>query len=267
MHDELGARMKEQYEQRTKYYLPRRTYTIIRIDGKAFHTFTKGFDRPYDDDLISMMNTAATVLCENVIGCKLAYVQSDEITLVLTDFDKQETQAYFNGNIQKIASITASAATAAFNSKLACYFHDPVVAELGHTHKFTNKGGLKTALFDSRVFTIPDKEEVLNNFIWRQHDAIRNSIQMVASSLYSPKEMHGKNCSVLREMIKERGGNWEALDAQYRQGRIVTKEYYKKEGALRSKWVAKGAFNFVENREDLDKLLKGIYNIEGVENG
>lgn len=112
---DLGNRMKNSYEKRTKNFLPRRTYTIIRLDGKAFHTYTKGLKRPFDMGFINDMNETAKYLCENIQGCKFAYVQSDEISLLLTDFDKITTDAWYDGNIQKIVSVSASLATAFFN--------------------------------------------------------------------------------------------------------------------------------------------------------
>jgi hypothetical protein len=166
MKDTLGDRMKEYYENRTKTYLPRRTYTLIRIDGKAFHTYTKGLNRPFDDQLMDDMDETAIYLCKNIQGAKLAFVQSDEISILLTDFDKLQTSAWFDGNIQKITSVSSSLATAKFN-------------ELRPN---------KLALFDSRVFTIPSKVEVENYFIWRQQDTVRNSISSVAQSLYSSKD-------------------------------------------------------------------------------
>ena len=114
MKDPLGDRMKEQYEHRTRYLLPRRTYTLIRLDGKAFHTFTRGMERPFDHNLMKTMNEVTKYLCENIMGCVLGYTQSDEITLLLTDFQNEKSEAYFDGNIQKIASISAGMASAKF---------------------------------------------------------------------------------------------------------------------------------------------------------
>ena len=173
MKDNLGDRMKDYYESRTKSLLPRRTYTIIRIDGKAFHTYTRGLERPFDDKLINDMDETAKYLCKNIQGAKFAFVQSDEISVLLTDFDKLQTSAWFDGSIQKITSISASLATAKFN-------------ELRPN---------KIALFDSRTFTIPSNVEVENYFIWRQQDTVRNSISSVAQSLYSSKELHKVNVS------------------------------------------------------------------------
>lgn len=206
MHDDLGRRMKSQYEHRTRIFLPRRTYTVVRVDGKAFHTYTRSFSKPFDDDLIQTMDNTAKRLCENIQGAKFAYVQSDEISILLTDFEKITTDAWFDGNIQKIASISAAMATA--------YFNDEISKIAGITNP---------ALFDARVFTIPDPIEVENYFIWRQNDATRNSIQMVARAFYSHKECNNKNTSQLQDMIHDKGINWNDYPPSRKRGRIVIK--------------------------------------------
>lgn len=214
MKDDLGNRIKDQYENRTRYFLPRRTYTIIRIDGKAFHTLTRNCEKPFDNDLIGVMNYTCKSLCEDIQGCKFGYVQSDEISLLLTDFDDIKTEAWFDGNIQKITSISASLATGAFNEYVRVY-----------SDSFSPKID-KLAVFDSRVFTIPDPIEVENYFIWRQQDATRNSIQMLARSLYSHGQCENKNTSQLQEMCFVKGHNWDKLDTGLKRGRGYIKESY-----------------------------------------
>ena len=260
MKDDLGKRMKEQYEYRTRYYLPRRTYTIVRIDGKAFHTFTKGMKRPFDENFIRMMDATAIHLCNNIQGCKLAYVQSDEISLLLTDNDKVTTQAYFDGNVQKIASITASLATQAFN---ACHWGTVLINNSTSQERNTNCLALSAncmagVCFDSRVFTIPDKEEVINYFIWRQKDCEKNSIQMVARSLYSHKQLHGKNGSQLQDMIHEKGQNWNNYPTGQKRGRCVIKECYEKDMVQRSMWVVKEPPIFTQNRNFIHNQYKVV---------
>lgn len=231
--DNLGDRMKEFYENRTRNLLPRRTYTIIRVDGKAFHTYTRGLERPFDAKLIADMDTTACYMCENIQGAKLAFVQSDEISIVLTDFDKLGTNAWFDGNIQKMASISASLATAKFN-------------ELRPN---------KIALFDSRVFTIPTTVEVENYFIWRQQDTVRNSISSVAQSLYSPKQLHGKNTSEMQEMCFQKGVNWNDYEPKLKRGRLIVKEQYDKNGAMRTRWISIEPPIFTQERELLAELI------------
>lgn len=204
MKDELGDRMKSYYEDRSRTYLPRRTYTMIRIDGKAFHTYTRGLKRPFDVDLIKDMDETTKFLCDNIQGAKLGYVQSDEISILLSDFEKATTSAWFDGNVQKMASISSSLATAKFN-------------------QLRSSTG-KLAMFDSRVFTIPPSEEVINYFIWRQQDATRNSIQAVAQSLYSHKELNGKNTDQLQELIWQKGQNWNDYPVGQKRGRVILKQ-------------------------------------------
>lgn len=213
--DSLGDRMKEQYENRTRYNLPRRTYTIIRVDGKAFHTFTKGFDKPFDKDLMDVMDLVAKTLCEEIQGARMAYVQSDEISILLTDFETPQTEAWFNGNLQKMVSISAAIATAKFND---CIVDEVMFKKNAKFHK------PDLALFDSRVFTISDPIEVENYFIWRQQDATRNSIQMAARALYSHKQCDNKNTSELQEMCFQKGVNWNDYSAREKRGGWVIKK-------------------------------------------
>lgn len=178
------------------------------MDGRSFHTYTKGLDRPYDVQFMEDMDATARYLCMNVSGTKLAFVQSDEISLVLTDFDRISTDAYFDGNVQKIASITAAEATAFFMSR-----------------RFNTTGELRRAMFDSRVFTIPSREEVLNYLIWRQGDATRNSIQMAGQAKFSHKELQGQNCDKIQEMLFATFGiNWNNYPEGFKRGRLVYKK-------------------------------------------
>lgn len=236
----LSDRMKEFYEKRTRTFLPRRTYTIIRVDGKAFHTYTKGLDRPFDEKFIDDMNNTAEYMCQNIQGAKFAFVQSDEISILVEDFRTLNTDAWFDGNVQKIASVSASLATAMFN-KLR-----PEIEKL--------------ATFDSRVFTIPSKVEVENYFIWRQQDTIRNSISSLAQSLYSSKELHGKNVSDMQEMCFQKGKNWNDLDTGMKNGRLIIKVEYKymNDETLRTRWTSNGSFTFTQDREILTNMVSDL---------
>lgn len=191
--DSLGDRMKENYENRAKTFLVRRMPVIIRLDGKAFHTFTKGLKKPYDEIFHNTMNATMKYLCENIQGCKLGYTQSDEITLLLTDYDTLTTDAWFDYNVQKICSVSASMATMAFNKFLRNNFNAvDLDADLEYVKMLFKK--LDCAMFDSRCFNIPT-EEVTNCFIWRQQDATRNAIQMLGQCNFSHKELHNKSCN------------------------------------------------------------------------
>ncbi len=230
MKDELGDRIKNFYEDRSRTYLPRRTYTVIRIDGKAFHTYTQDLLRPFDQGLIDDMDQTTAFLCKNMQGAKIGYVQSDEISILLTDFDKLTTSAWFDGNIQKMASISASLATSRFNQLR--------LIRLANNRFFSGKSGkensyvlhpedinvFKLANFDSRIFSIPSKEEVLNYLIWRQQDATRNSISSVAQSLFSHKELNGVTTDQMQEMIWQKSGqNWNDYPVGQKRGRLIIK--------------------------------------------
>lgn len=255
--DSLGDRIKNQYEGRTRFLLPRRTYTVLRIDGKAFHTYTKGLKRPFDEDLMADMVATTMYLCENIQGCKLGYTQSDEISLVLTDLDKIGTNAWFDGNVQKIVSIAASLVTAEFNKlRLRRFFEDSLVDYLCNQERVEDIDIFKMANFDARAFTIPDREEVLNYLVWRQQDASRNSIQMLARSLYSHKECQNKNGSQLQDMIHEKGQNWNDLPANKKRGSLVIKLVKDYDAhALRESWKEVECPIFTQKREFLKSVI------------
>lgn len=205
MHDSLGDRMKRQYEDRTRVMLPRRTYTILRADGKAFHTYTRRCLKPYDEKLVEAMDVAALALCREAQGSCFGYVQSDEISVLLTDFATITTDAWFDGNLQKIVSVAASVVTQAFYAQRR---------EQGEDYG--------EPVFDCRAFTIPDPVEVENYFVWRQQDAMRNSIQGLAQAHFSHKQLHGLNVNELQELLfREKGINWNDLPAEQKRGRVV----------------------------------------------
>lgn len=257
MNDELGTRMKQFYEDRFRYKLPRRAYTIMRVDGKAFHTYTKGLERPFDDGLIEDMNDTAAYLCKNIMGAKMAYVQSDEISILITDFDTQDTQAWFDYNVQKMTSIAASLATSEFNRLR-------LIRKCmgGDIEGYVDAIDLSTfnmANFDARVFQIPSRIEVENYFIWRQQDAVRNSISSVAQSLYSPKELHGIKTNDMQELIFQRGINWNDYNFRKKRGAVIGKvEREVGEGenkTTRSKWEVIETPIFTQDREFFTKFF------------
>lgn len=266
MKDSLGDRMKQFYENRTRQYLPRRGYTVIRVDGKAFHTYTRGLTRPFDDGLMEDMDATAQYLCRNIMGAKFAFVQSDEISILLTDFENNKTEAWFDNNVQKMCSVSASMTTAAFNKArlmrlgLDINFAEfdsrvfNVLAPIGERLSEI----IKFAEFDSRIFQVPNVSETQNYFIWRQQDATRNSISSVAQSLYSPKELHGKSSDLQQEMIFQKGQNWNDLAARYKRGRIILKEEYQiTEPALatRTRWATFEVPVFTQDKDFLNQLI------------
>ena len=228
--DSLGDRMKSNYENRAKTYLVRRQPVILRLDGKAFHTFTRGLKRPYDEIFHKAMNDTLMTLCESIQGCKVGYTQSDEITLLLTDYDTLTTDAWFDYAVQKMCSIAASTATLAFNKSLAKsvddFFNTKIsgVEELSADSedfkyfKTLMKAVNTGAMFDCRCFNIP-KEEVVNCFIWRQQDATRNAIQMLGQCNFSHKDLNGKSCNDIQDMLMvQRGINFNDMPTEFKRG-------------------------------------------------
>lgn len=219
--DELGKRMKI-YEGVPKRSLMRRTPVAIRIDGKAFHTFTRGFVKPFDRVLMNAMQRTMKFLCENIQNCVFGYTQSDEITLILVDYRTLDTAAWFDNKVSKIESVSASMATLAFNR----YFLEEVREfleqnqdEESYQQYLTYSRALeKGALFDSRCFNIP-KEEVTNLIYWRQLDATRNSIQMVGQSQFSHRQLEGKSCNDIQNMLLTRRDiNWNDFPIDCKRG-------------------------------------------------
>ena len=234
--DDLGNRMKTYYEEVSKTKLTRRMPVIIRLDGKAFHTFTRGFKRPFDELFMKTMQATMKYLCENIQGCVLGYTQSDEITLVLVDYNKLNTSAWFDYEVQKMASISASMATLAFNRYFAenvensgygltsCWI-DACTEEMKKLYYAYNKSLEKGALFDSRVFNIP-KEEVVNCLLWRQLDAERNSILAIGQANFSHKELQNKSCKDIMNMLEAEGIVWGEYPTTLKRGSCCIKKAY-----------------------------------------
>lgn len=265
--DTLGGRMKD-YEDISRIYLRRRSAVIIRIDGKAFHSFTRGFKRPFDGLFMNAMRQTAKYLCENISGCKLAYIQSDEISLLLTDYDTKETRAWFDNNLQKLVSVSASMATMAFNKAISKDFAEivensaakaenlPENASSEQTRYFqaVQSSIEKGAMFDCRAFILP-KDEVCNYFIWRQQDATRNSILMVAQHYFSHAQLQGKSCDVLQDMLfKDHGVNWNDYPVDQKRGSCVVRCTTEVNGAKRNKWtIDLNIPIFTQDREYIEK--------------
>lgn len=219
---ELDKRMKE-YEMRNRYYLQRRTPVIVRVDGRAFHTLLRNFKKPFDEVFQTTMQETAKYLCENVQNCKIAYTQSDEITLLLVDYDKLNTHAFFEYRVDKLCSIIASMATFAFNKFLAKNVANaPNDDFLSAYYKALEMGGL----FDARVFNLP-KEEVTNCFFWRQQDATKNSIQSVGQYYFTESELKSKSTNKIQDMLfLDKGINLNNFPTYQKRGSCVIKEEY-----------------------------------------
>lgn len=267
--DALGDRMKG-YEEVSKTRLVRRMPVIIRLDGCHFHTFTRGFDKPYDKVLIKTMQETMEYLCENIQGCVLGYTQSDEITLVLVDYKELNSDAWYDNEVQKMVSVSAALATYAFNkffrenveeySKSLVDDLTPDQEKLMASYQASLQKG---AFFDSRVFNIP-KEEVTNCVYWRQKDAERNSINSLAQSLFSHKELQGlKLKETLTKIESEKGIIWGNLPTTHKRGSCCIKQ--KTVAALNDdlspvvkiEWVIDNEIPTFkgEDREYVDKLI------------
>ena len=233
-------RIKVNYESRSRNFLTRRVPVIMRLDGKAFHTYTRGLDKPFDEGLIEDMQQTAIHLCQNIQGAKCAYVQSDEISILITDYDTLTTDAWFDYNIQKMTSISASLATGKFNQLR--YTRKASVYEEPYFEEFIRE--IVIANFDSRVFNIP-KEEVANYFLARQKDAVKNSISMLAQSLYSHKELHLKNSNEMQEMCFQKGHNWNDLHWSKKRGSFIIKNTYVNDKLLKSPFELRENDNLV----------------------
>ena len=226
--DSLGDRMKGNYENRSKTYLVRRMPVIIRLDGKAFHTFTRGFNKPFDEVMMQTMQQTTLKLCQEIQGCVFGYTQSDEITLVLVDYNDINTDAWFDYSVQKMCSVASSMCTLYFNKIFAemvdvFIANSDVTPEEEKLERVYNKAIEKGAMFDARVFNIP-VEEVTNCILWRQQDATRNSISSLAQSKFSHKELQGKSSSQMQDMLMEKFGiNWNDLTIPEKRGTAVYK--------------------------------------------
>ena len=241
--DALGDRMKSYYEETTKTKLIRRMPVIIRLDGCHFHTFTRGFRKPFDELLIKTMQATMKYLCENIQGVVLGYTQSDEITLVLQDYAKLETSAWYDYEVLKMTSVSAALATYAFN-KYFNEFYLEQLAEKGEEDEYDlvyDRARRQGAYFDSRVFNIP-KEEVTNCVYWRQKDAERNSVNSLAQSLFSHKSLQGLNLKeTMTKIEQEKGIIWGELPTTYKRGSCCIKVYNK---------IVGGSYNTKEGYKD-----------------
>lgn len=256
--DELGNRMK-QYERATNLYLTRRTPVIIRLDGIHFHTFTKGFKKPFDGIFWNTMKETTKYLCENIQNCVCGYCQSDEISLVLVDYRNLNTDVWFGNRVEKMVSASASMCATYFNEALRRNINEysqkykefnfeeigNFVDEMAYVQKIIKKIG--TANFDARAKNYP-REEVTNYLLWRQNDCGRNSVTSIAQTMFSDSELNEVSTKQRIEMINAKSDKkYEDYDAMYRMGTFVLKN---DEGKFEY-----SNFKIMENREKLDNLF------------
>lgn len=259
----LGERMKA-YEACYEIKVPDRTYVIIRLDGKGFSKYTEMFQKPFDDNLSNVMDAATIELCK-YLNPKFAYTQSDEISLMFTDIENIESELIFDGKVQKLCSISASKVTAAFNKTMLKIVALNTSPE--EFHKLAISGNIPEidAVFDSRVFIIPDFREVSNYFVWRQQDCTRNSVSMAAHALLGHKATENKSSSEKQEMMfQEKGVNWDKYKTKYKRGCVIKRHTYEIDGMVpgevvkRSKWVPVETPIFTQEKEFLYNLIPTI---------
>lgn len=197
---DLDVRMKA-YEQAFRYSLPVRMPVVIRLDGKAFHNLTRNCERPFDGVFRDCMVRATKATLGEMMNARLAYCQSDEVSILLVDYNKLDSEQWFSGIVQKIVSVSASAMTAHFN------------------HLWDGDLGL----FDSRVFVIPERD-IVNYFLWRQRDCMKNAVTMAAQSVFSDRELHGKHSGEKVNMLNQKGIKFDDYPTWFRFGTVVTRD-------------------------------------------
>lgn len=244
----LSDRQRLYYEDITRTYLPHRSHVILRADGVSFSKFTKSLDKPFSNEFIDDMNQSAIALCEKAQNVKFAFVQSDEISLVMSDYDTLTTSAWFDNDLRKLCSVSAGIVTAKFAQQMA-----------------RRNSSKEFPFFDCRAWTIPSQDEVVNYFLSRQSDCTRNSLSSVAQVLYTHRELEGKGFNDLNEMVYQKRDelrhimianatlplelhekedfNWNDIPVGMKRGRLIYRETYMTTAdslypnVLRSRWV------------------------------
>lgn len=238
---DIAKRMRR-YEEPFNQTLPQRMPVLIRVDGKAFHTFCRKFQKPWDSVMRRAMDAAAIAICEEAQGACCAYLQSDEITILLVSYRRFNSQPWLGNRVSKMVSIAASIATRAFNQ----YFEDQSFAE-----PYCGARGC----FDARVFVVP-REDVTNAFVERQQDAIRNSVQMLAQVHFPHKQLQGKSVDDQEAMLEDKKIFWSDSQPWEKWGRFITREVYDHgDGTKRSRWVVNDAPLFVQERHQIDRFV------------
>ena len=243
--DSFASRMKE-YEATAQQTLLRRTPVIMRMDGKGFSRLTRGMKKPFDEDLAACMYAAALRVLAEAQNVRLAYVQSDEISLLLTDFRQLGTEPWFGNSVQKLCSVGAALTTTGF-----CEMFMQRFAELCRPGRLP--------VFDARCFNLP-REEVTNYFVWRQRDCERNSVSITAQTHLPHKELQGLNRVQMIELLRLKSGvEWDALPTAFKSGVVFTRELVSWEGqgsTTRARWTLADAPVFSHKRDFIERFLR-----------
>ena len=201
--DELGTYCKELESRGTKEYADKRKPLLVRLDGRAFHTYTKGLKRPYDDRLSNCMLETTKKLIEE-FHPRVGYTQSDEISLLFWADPEYLTSCHpFDGKVQKLTSVLAGLASSVFS--LEAYKTIPEKREY-------------TPHFDARVWSVDSYDDVVKTFVWRMIDARKNSVTMAAQSVYSHKELLNIHTDQKLIMLKDKVINWNDYPDFFRTG-------------------------------------------------
>jgi len=217
---DLGDRMKA-YEEVFRTKLPIRMPVVIRLDGKAFHTLTRGCEKPFDEKLHAAMTGAILALLEEV-PARIAYAQSDEISLLLIDYNRFDSMQWFDGVVQKMCSTSASIMGAEFSLRWG-----------------------KPGYFDGRVFAVPERD-IINYFVWRQQDCLRNAISAAAQSVFSAKDLHGKHSQEMCDMLKAAGKPIESFPEKFRRGTLL------------ARGAANTAYLFSQGRKEFQERILSV---------
>jgi len=283
----LEEKMKK-FEKNTTHYLTSGEPVIIRLDLKGGSKFTKNFRKPFDFVFAESMKETMKYLCENIPTASLGFCNSDEITILLIDYQTGNINNWYDGRQSKIESLSAANASVMFNKTFERIVNmiDPTINDLfeeyriklikdfGFNEDEIEDGTLekqcqdyRMALnlnphFDCRAFNIP-KDEVVNNIHWRQMDCLRNAKSTLAQAYFTQKQLNGKSGEEMLEILKtQKGINFEDIKDYLKHGSYCTKDKvmvfsdYLKEEIERNKWIVKDAPVFVnDNREIIEKLV------------
>lgn len=247
------------YRNLTDYKLMPKTYVMLMLDGRSFSKFCKQFKKPYDEIFINMMNETANFLCKEIGNCKFAYVQSDEISIVLSDFVNINSDTWFSYRIEKICSIAASLATAKFNQLMTIH----LLSNSKDDNFLESVNNMKLVQFDCKCWNVPSYNDVFAWFLYRQIDCVRNSKQMAAQTYLPHKELCGKNTDEQIKLLKDKYEiDWHQYDDGKKYGRFIFKcvvSGYSEQLLStfeRTKWTVHNAFPLmgINGRERFDNL-------------
>ncbi len=244
--DTLGNRMKV-YEANALEYNKSECPVVIRLDGNSFHTWVKKarLKKPFDERFIEVMQKTTLAICETIPGCVMGYTQSDEISIAIRCDQSEKSMPWFGNRIQKLCSISASICTANFNK-----YAKSIIGE-----------DTPMAYFDSRVIYMPNADEVINCFIWRQNDCIKNSVSSLAQSMFSTKELLNKHQDEQIAMMLDKNVDWNKIDNWKKYGAFVHRkiekgEYNGQEYERRAFYIDKEIPRFTADKQFLNNAYE-----------